>query len=96
MAVYLLGATNARGRHLRASYVLQWQVMVYAKSLGLNHYDLGGIDETENPAVHRFKKRMGGEYVRNHGVFELYSGLGSKFLIRLAERVYNLLKGGLA
>src|SRR5262249_4365112 len=40
-AVYLLGASTAKGRELRASYLLQWAVIEYAKSRGNLYYDLG-------------------------------------------------------
>lgn len=61
MACYLLGATSARGRELRAAYAAQWAAIGTAIDLGLQWYDLGGINPVANPDVYHFKKRMGGE-----------------------------------
>lgn len=63
MACYLLGATSARGRHLRAAYAAQWAAIATAVELGQQWYDLGGIDPVGNPDVYHFKKRMGGAEV---------------------------------
>jgi Acetyltransferase (GNAT) domain len=69
LAVYLLGATNAAGRPLRAAYLAQWAAIECALEHGLGWYDLGGIDPAENPDVFRFKRRMGGREVENAGTF---------------------------
>src|SRR6185437_15038383 len=58
-AVYLVGAATAKGRELRASYLLQWAVIEHAKSVGNSLYDLGGIDARANPSVYNFKKGIG-------------------------------------
>ena len=70
-AVYLLGANTAKGRELRASYLLQWAVIQHAKSVGNLFYDLGGIDQQENPNVYHFKKRLNGRRVTELGAFEI-------------------------
>lgn len=92
MAVYLLGATNAIGRQLRASYLLQWAAIKQARHMGLAFYDLGGVNERENPDVFRFKKRMGGEYYRGPFVIEAAAGRFRPAVVLLAERAYQLLK----
>ena len=66
-AVYLLGATNEKGRALRAAYLAQWGAILTARRYGLKLYDTGGIDPESNPHVHRFKKRMGGQDVTTPG-----------------------------
>lgn len=63
MACYLLGATSARGRELRAAYAAQWAAIGKAIESGQQWYDLGGIDPLANPDVYHFKKRMGGQEV---------------------------------
>ncbi|WP_438727182.1 lipid II:glycine glycyltransferase FemX [Parasphingorhabdus sp. DH2-15] len=93
MAVYLLGATNAQGRSMRASYLLQWAAIAHAQKLGMSFYDLGGVDEDENPDVFRFKKRMGGTYYRGPDVIEARpKGLRSS-LVLLVEKAYQRAKG---
>jgi hypothetical protein len=83
--VYLLGASTAKGRELRASYLLQWNVIEYAISNGNSCYDLGGIDQNENPNVYRFKKRLNGQHVTEVGPYEFAPG-------RLTERVLQLVE----
>jgi len=59
-AIYLLGATNEKARELKASYFLQWQVMLWMKDRGARRYDLGGIDPVANPGGYHFKSGFGG------------------------------------
>lgn len=84
-AVYLLGAANAKGRELRASYLLQWSVIEHAKSLGQDVYDLGGIDEAANPDVFKFKNRMGGRIVEAPAGFEKAPGAFAARAVAAAE-----------
>lgn len=93
MAVYLLGATNDIGRDMRASFLLQWSVIDYAIENGLNYYDLGGVDELENPSVFRFKKRMGGQYYKGPPVIEARAPWPKGQIVDMAERVYKRVKG---
>lgn len=92
MAVYLLGATNAIGRKLRAAFLLQWAAIKYARNRGLSYYDLGGVNEQENPDVFRFKKRMGGEYYNGPPVIEVTTGRLRSSAVLMAERLYKLFK----
>ncbi len=92
-AVYLLGATTYKGRDLRASHVLQWAVIGHAKSLGMGRYDLGGVDEKSNPAVHRFKKRMGGTFAENIAICEKMPEQPYSAIIKGAEYLYRKVKG---
>jgi hypothetical protein len=85
-AVYLLGATDAVGRQMRAAYLLQWAAICYAKQRGQRWYDLGGIDEMENPDVFRFKKRMGGDRIAAPRRFDLSPGRLAGWAIAAAER----------
>lgn len=93
MAVYLLGATNDKGRDLRASFLLQWAAIEYAIKRGLNYYDLGGADEAENPSVFRFKKRMGGQYYEGPSKMEARAPWPKGQIVDLAEKAYKRLKG---
>ena len=69
-AVYLFGAATARGREARASFLLQWEFMRYAREQGVEWYDLGGIDPESNPDVFRFKKRLNADEMRWAGYFD--------------------------
>jgi len=60
-ATYLLGWNGARARQLRASHFLIWQSIVYLKEAGVEWFDLGGIDEKDNPGIAKFKLGAGGE-----------------------------------
>ena len=66
--------------------------MGYAKSMGIACYDLGGVDEAENPADYRFKKRMGGYLAERNASYEKMPGRPYEALIKIAERVYKKLK----
>jgi lipid II:glycine glycyltransferase (peptidoglycan interpeptide bridge formation enzyme) len=89
-AVYLLGASTSRGRELRASYLLQWNAIAFGKASGNSFYDLGGIDQQNNPDVYRFKRRLNGRVVREVGPHELAPGFLSKQIIQLAEKARNI------
>jgi len=92
-AFYLLGATNELGRKTRASYLLHWRVICEARERGLRWYDLGGIDEAENPGGYRFKSTMGGIEVRAAGpVQALPPGIRAHGTL-LAETLYQRLRG---
>lgn len=93
MAVYLLGATNDEGRDMRASFLLQWAVIEYAKSMGMRYYDLGGVDEADNPSVYRFKKRMGGVYYVGPAMMEYRAAWPKGIIIAMAERLYQKVRG---
>jgi len=84
-AVYLLGAANSKGRDLRASYLLQLAVIQYAQSVGNAYYDLGGVDQQQNPGVFRFKKRLNGRAVMDVGLYEYAPGSLRKGALQCLE-----------
>jgi hypothetical protein len=90
-AVYLLGASTSKGRDLRASYLLQWAVIEHAKLVGNRYYDLGGINQTANPNVYRFKKRLNGEHVIEVGPYDLAPGPLTRGIFRLGEYAHSAL-----
>jgi hypothetical protein len=90
--VYLLGATNDIGRRLNAAYLLQWEVIKKAKSLGCRWYDLGGIDSEKNPGVYRFKQRMGGVETAIPGPYEKKATGVRACLTQTGEKIYSALK----
>ncbi len=44
-AIYMYGASSNSGRNLMPTYLLQWEAMRWAKSLGCTRYDLWGIPD---------------------------------------------------
>jgi lipid II:glycine glycyltransferase (peptidoglycan interpeptide bridge formation enzyme) len=91
-AVYLLGASTAKGRELRASYLLQWAVIEYAKRIGNLFYDLGGIDQQANPNVYLFKKRLNGQRLTEIGPYELAPSRLAGSLLHFLEYSYNIVR----
>ncbi|MBU7581141.1 MAG: GNAT family N-acetyltransferase [Porphyrobacter sp.] len=91
MACYLLGATNARGRQLRAAYAAQWAAIGNAIELGQQWYDLGGIDPVENPDVYHFKKRMGGHEIETGRTIILPAGGWRAYSTSAARLAWRLL-----
>jgi len=59
-ACSILSATSARGRELHASYGILWTVLQHCRGLGVQTYDLAGIDPARSPGVYRFKRAAGG------------------------------------
>ncbi|MWD29583.1 peptidoglycan bridge formation glycyltransferase FemA/FemB family protein [Aquicoccus sp. SCR17] len=88
-SVYLFGATASQGRSVNAGYFLIWNGILESRSKGSSWFDLGGIDEANNPDVTRFKRRTGGQEVSAPGPFESRpSGLGQR-AIRFSEELFG-------
>ena len=62
--------------------------MEYANSVGNRRYDLGGIDETENPGCYHFKARMKGRHI-NEVQYELAPGSLRGSVVHFVENSYN-------
>jgi len=88
-AVPILTASNELGLRFGTSYLLWWKAYLMAKDLGLEYYDLGGIDPEKNPKGYLFKKRMGGEEAFHIGTFEAYTNPIILSLWHLAEKCYR-------
>ena len=65
---YMLGASTNEKHNLMASYLLQWEVMRWAKGRGYAYYDMVGVPKPENLGesdslwgVYKFKAGFGGE-----------------------------------
>lgn len=74
-ATYLHGGSASRLRDVMAPYLLHWEAIKLAKTLGYSYYDLGGVaDQTTHPGwagLTRFKKSFGGYEVAYPGSFDL-------------------------
>lgn len=90
--VYILGASSERGMQLKASYLLQWNIMTVAREHGCRWYDLGGIDPENNPGVFHFKRGVGGSDETAPGPYERTPGRLRSTIVRGAEQAYKLLK----
>jgi lipid II:glycine glycyltransferase (peptidoglycan interpeptide bridge formation enzyme) len=88
--IYLLGGSTTEGLKMSSSYLLQWETMMWLKSIGKKWYDLGGIDAEANPGVYTFKTGMGGNEVTFIGGFEAGKDFISKNIIRLGEMMKNV------
>lgn len=88
--IYLLGGSTNQGLKMGSSYLLQWETMMWLKSLGIKWYDLGGIDKKANPGVYTFKSGMGGKEVSFIGGFEAGKDLLSKKIVQLGELINNV------
>jgi lipid II:glycine glycyltransferase (peptidoglycan interpeptide bridge formation enzyme) len=91
-AVYLLGAANAKGRDLRASYLLHWTVIEHARNDGNMYYDLGGIDKEQNPGVFRFKQGLNGRAVTDVGPYECTPDSLKSGVLHFFEDVRSVLR----
>lgn len=83
-AWYLYGASSDERRELMASYGIQWQAILWARSRGCKVYDMWGIPDANEATletefeqrsdglwgVYRFKRGWGGRVVRSAGAWD--------------------------
>ncbi len=91
--IYLHGASSSEQRQVMAPYLMHWEVMRLAKSLGLAKYDFWGIAPPDADESHpwsgitRFKLGFGGERVDYLGTWEMpvnrLGYVGYKFLEKI-------------
>jgi lipid II:glycine glycyltransferase (peptidoglycan interpeptide bridge formation enzyme) len=75
---YMYGASSDKKRNLKPNYVLQWEVMRWAKERGMRHYDMVGVPKPEELNegsslwnVYKFKEGFGGEISDSPGCYDL-------------------------
>jgi lipid II:glycine glycyltransferase (peptidoglycan interpeptide bridge formation enzyme) len=75
---YMYGASSDNKRNLKPNYLLQWEVMRWARRRGLTHYDMVGMPKLEDLnessplwGVYKFKEGFGGEITDSLGCFDL-------------------------
>jgi lipid II:glycine glycyltransferase (peptidoglycan interpeptide bridge formation enzyme) len=75
---YMYGASSEEKRNLKPNYVLQWEVMRWAKERGMRHYDMVGVPKPEELNegsslwnVYKFKEGFGGEISDTLGCYDL-------------------------
>lgn len=81
---YFYGASIDAHRDKMPTYLLQWEAMRWAKSIGCTTYDLWGVPDEDRQTledqftersdglwgVYRFKRGFGGDLVRNAGTWD--------------------------
>lgn len=92
---YFYGASGNAHREKMPTYLLQWEAMRWAKSLGCTAYDLWGVPDADADEleagfttrrdglwpVYRFKRGFGGRLVRSVGAWErVYAPLRHRLL----------------
>ncbi len=100
-AWYLYGASSNTHRDLMPTYILQWEAMRWARSLGCQEYDLWGtpdenLDTLEANfsqkadglwGVYRFKRGFGGELRRSAGSWDrIYKRIWYKIYLWRSQR----------
>jgi len=90
-AYYLYGASSNEERHRMPNYLLQWEAIKWAKSLGCITYDLGGVPDEEEEVLERdFLKRKGGLW----GLYRFKRGWGGKVVRCIGAYDYYRFKRG--
>jgi len=74
-AMYFYGMSLVKHREKMPNYLLQWEAMKYAKSLGCTRYDFWGapnIFNNDDPmiGVYRFKSGFGGDVYQHIGAWD--------------------------
>lgn len=99
-AWYLYGASSNEHRSKMPTYLVQWEAMKYAKSLGCETYDLYGVPDVELEileenfvkkheglwGVYRFKRGFGGDLKRTVGAFD-------RVYLKILYKVYGFVRG---
>ncbi|MGH7971299.1 MAG: hypothetical protein ACREIC_21485, partial [Limisphaerales bacterium] len=63
-ATLILAPTGNQGLKLRSSYLLQWRMLEWLKSMNVRWYDLSYINPKSNPGLYQFKSGLGGKLGR--------------------------------
>lgn len=68
-ATYQIGWTTQTGRALGAHHRLLWEAIIRLKAMGVEHFDLGGVNDTEADSLKTFKEGLGGQLVTLAGLY---------------------------
>jgi lipid II:glycine glycyltransferase (peptidoglycan interpeptide bridge formation enzyme) len=97
-AVYLFGMSRAEHREKMTSYLLQWEAIRRAKTLGCRVYNLWGapdeFDESDGLwGVFRFKEGLGGYVLRTIGAWDFTPNpLLYKLYTQVLPRLMDILR----
>ncbi|KJR47056.1 tRNA-dependent lipid II--amino acid ligase [Desulfosporosinus sp. I2] len=98
-AWYIYGASSNAHRNVMPNYLIQWEMIRWAKSLGCTLYDFRGVPgnlSEDNPlyGLYRFKKGFNGDYTEFIGEWDLVYRPLVYFLWNHLEPIYSdVLKG---
>ncbi len=68
-ATYQIGYTSPEGRKVSAHHLLLWRAMMKLKEMGIEDFDLGGINPEAAQGVTSFKEGMGGKTFELIGLY---------------------------
>jgi lipid II:glycine glycyltransferase (peptidoglycan interpeptide bridge formation enzyme) len=97
-AYYVYGMSREAHREKMPNYLLQWEAIKRAKSLGCNVYDLWGapdkFDESDSMwGVFRFKEGLGGEVVRTLGAWDFVPNvLWYKMYTEIMPKILDIMR----
>ncbi len=96
--VYLLGASYKEFMKYNSQYLLQWQMITYAKENNYQTFNFYGIDgnftkESKNYGLFDFKRGFGAEVVELIGEYDLIINKPMYSLYNTAFKTYKSLKG---
>jgi lipid II:glycine glycyltransferase (peptidoglycan interpeptide bridge formation enzyme) len=101
---YLYGASASLHRELMPTYLLQWEAMKWARSVGCTEYDLWGVPDYDQEileaefnkrsdgmwGIYRFKRGFGGTVHRSIGVWDrVYKPFFYKLYLRWVNKDGN-------
>lgn len=92
-AWYLYGASSNEHRNVMPNYLLQWEMIKWARSKGCTLYDFRGVSgdlSEDNPlyGLYRFKKGFNGEFTEFVGEYDLPLSPLYYRLWNIAEPIY--------
>ena len=99
-AWYIYGASSNAHRNVMPNYLIQWEMIRWAKSLGCTLYDFRGVPghlTEDNPlyGLYRFKKGFNGEYTEFIGEWDIVYRPAIYFLWNHLEPIYSEVKKGI-
>lgn len=99
-AWYIYGASSNTYRNVMPNYLIQWEMIRWAKSLNCTLYDFRGVPgeiTEENPlyGLYRFKKGFNGEFTEFIGEWDLVYRPLTYFFWNTLEPVYSGMVKGL-
>jgi lipid II:glycine glycyltransferase (peptidoglycan interpeptide bridge formation enzyme) len=98
---YLFGASHTLHRERMPTYLLQWEAMKWARTVGCEQYDLWGIPDYDQEileenftsrsdglwGIYRFKRGFGGGVTRSAGPWDrVYQPILYKLYLRWMEK----------
>ncbi|MDR2526117.1 MAG: peptidoglycan bridge formation glycyltransferase FemA/FemB family protein [Oscillospiraceae bacterium] len=94
---YLYGCSSNEARNVMPSYLLQWEMIRWAREGGCRLYDFRGVpanpsDDNPLTGLYRFKKGFGGDLVEFVGELELTFKPLTAFAVKKAMRVFMKLR----